>query len=146
MPVATIGLFALALVVVALAFGIQRLVGDGDDSTISPADAVATRDTLNKTRTAQAGGGGQTQQPTTPQTQQPGQTTTPGPTGTGTANRTATTTGTAGSGRTYKVKSGDSCFSIAQDNGVTLEALLRANNLTEADCTRLAVDQELKLP
>lgn len=31
MPVATIGLFALAIVIVALAFAIQRLVGDGDD-------------------------------------------------------------------------------------------------------------------
>lgn len=146
MPVATIGLFALALVVVLLAFGIQRLVGGGDDNTVSPADAVATRDALNKTRTAQAGGNGQTQPPATQQTQQPGTTQTPGATQTGTANRTTTATGTAGAGRTYKVKSGDSCFSIALDHNVTLQALLDANKLTEADCTRLAVDQELKIP
>lgn len=141
MPVATIGLFALALVVVGLAFGIQSLVGDGGDNGISPADAVATRDALNKTKTAQAS----TQAPGQTQTQQPGQSVTPG---TGTpANRTPSVTGTAGAGgKTYTVKSGDTCGSIAQDKGVTLAALLQANNLTEDDCRRLAVDQILKIP
>jgi len=145
MPVATIGLFALALVVVGLAFGIQSLVGDGGDNGVSPADAVATRDALNKTKTAQATGGTQTQAPGQTQTQQPGQSVTPG-TGTPT-NRTPSASGTPGTGaKTYTVKSGDTCGSIAQNNGVTLAALLQANNLTEDDCRRLAVDQILKIP
>lgn len=149
MPVATIGLFALAIVVVALAFAIQRLVGDGDTSSVSPADAVATRDALNKTRTAQAGGGNQTQPPQTTQTQQPAGSQTPGASQTGTVSRTttATTSGTPGSGaKTYTVKSGDTCGGIAEANGTTLAALLVANNLTEAACTTLAVGQILKLP
>ncbi|MEO8539998.1 MAG: LysM domain-containing protein [bacterium] len=147
MPVATIGLFALAIVVVALAFAIQRLVGNGDDSSQSPADAVATRDATNKTRTAQAGGGStQTQAPSTTQTQQPG---TPGASQTGTASRTttATTSGTPGAGgKTYVVKAGDFCGTIAQDQGVTLAALLAANNMTEPDCNTLAVGRTLKIP
>lgn len=148
MPVATIGLFALAIVIVALAFAIQRLVGDGDDGGISPADSVATRDALNKTRTAQAGNGNQTTAPTA-QTQQPGGSQTPSASQTGTASRTTTATasGTAGSGaKTYIVKAGDFCGTIAQTQGITLAALLAANNMTEDDCTRLAVGQTLKLP
>lgn len=148
MPVATIGLFALAIVVVALAFAIQRLVGDDDNSSVSPADAVATRDALNKTRTAQAGGGNQTQPPQTTQTQQPAGSQTPGASQTGTASRTttATTSGTPGTGKTYTVKSGDTCGAIAEANGITLAALLAANNLTEAACSTLAIGQILKLP
>ena len=148
MPVATIGLFALAIVIVALAFAIQRIVGNGDDSTVSPADSVATRDALNKTRTAQAGGGNQTQQPPTTQTQQPAGSQTPGASQTGTASRTTTATasGTASGSKTYTVKSGDTCGAIAEANGVTLAALLAANNLTEAACTTLAVGQQLKIP
>lgn len=147
MPVATIGLFALAIVIVALAFAIQRLVGDGDDGGLSPADSVATRDAVNKTRTAGAGNGNQTPAPTT-QTQQPGNQT-PSASQTGTASRTTTATasGTPGAGgKTYVVKAGDFCGTIAQSQGVTLAALLAANNMTEDDCTRLAVGQTLKIP
>jgi LysM repeat protein len=146
LPVATIGLFALAIVVVALAFIIQRVVDDGGGGTISPADAVATRDALNRTQTAQAASG-----TPTPPTQQPG-TQPPGTPRTGTpANGTRTpgagtpTPGGTG-GRTYTVAEGDTCFSIAQANGVSLQQLLQANNLTEDDCTRLAVGQQLRLP
>ncbi|GIW13524.1 MAG: hypothetical protein KatS3mg062_0963 [Tepidiforma sp.] len=148
LPVATIGLFALAIVIVAIAFVIQQVVDDGGGGTISPADAVATRDALNRTQTAQAAAG-----TPTPPTQQPGTQ----PAGTGTprtgtpaaGTRTpgaATATPGAGGGRTYTVSEGDTCFSIAQDNGVTLQELLQANNLTEDDCTRLAVGQELQIP
>lgn len=147
MPVATIGLFALAIVIVALAFAIQRLVGDGDDGGLSPADSVATRDAVNKTRTAQAGSGNQTTTPGS-QTQTPGSQT-PSASQTGTASRTTTATasGTPGaSGKTYVVKAGDFCGTIAQSQGVTLAALLAANNMTEDDCTRLAVGQTLKIP
>lgn len=147
MPVATIGLFALAIVIVALAFAIQRLVGDGDDGGLSPADSVATRDAVNKTRTASAAGGNQTTPPTT-QTQQPGNQTPPASqTGTASRTTTATASGTPGAGgKTYVVKAGDFCGTIAQAEGVTLAALLAANNMTEDDCTRLAVGQTLKIP
>lgn len=146
MPVATIGLFALALVIVGLAFAIQQLVGDGGDGGISPADSVATRDAVNKTRTAQAANG---TQPAATQTQQPGNNQTPGASQTGTASRTTTATasGTPGAGgKTYVVKAGDFCGTIAESNGVTLAALLAANNMSEDDCTRLAVGQTLKIP
>jgi LysM repeat protein len=145
MPVATIGLFALAIVVVILAFAIQRLVGDGGDGNISPADAVATKDALNKTQTAVAGAN-KTPQPGNSQTPQAGSQT-PGASQTGTASRTTTaTSGTPGATKSYTVKSGDTCGAIAEANGTTLAALLAANNMTEDDCTTLDVGQVLKLP
>jgi len=148
MPVATIGLFALAVVVVILAFVIQRVVGDGDDGTLQPADAVATRDALNKTRTAQAGGGDNTPAPTSA-TQQPGsQTVTPGTgtpgtprTGTATTSRTTTPGGT-----TYTIEEGDFCGTIAADFDITLEELLEANDMTEDDCLTLVIGEELIIP
>ncbi|QFG04349.1 LysM peptidoglycan-binding domain-containing protein [Tepidiforma bonchosmolovskayae] len=147
MPVATVGLFALAIVVVVIAFVIQQVVGDGGGGTISPADAVATRDALNRTQTAQAASGTPTPPTQQPGTQPPG---TPGTPRTGTPAVTRTPgagTATPGAGgRTYTVAQGDTCFSIAQANGVALADLLRVNNLTEDDCTRLAVGQQLKLP
>lgn len=151
MPVMTIGLFALALVVVGLAFAIQSLVDDDDGGGLSPADSVATSAAFDKTRTAQAGGGQQTQPPGQTQTQtgNPTQTGTRTP---GTAGPTATGTrtpgtGTPGSGgNTYKVQSGDFCSTIAEDHKVTLAALLQANNMTEADCNSLQIGQELKIP
>lgn len=143
MPVATIGLFALALVVVALAFAIQRIVGDDDGGEISPADVVATTAALNRTQTATAGGGNPTQPPATTQTQQPGQT----PGQTATVSRTpGAGTATAGAGaNTYTVEAGDTCGGIASDNGITLAALLAANNMTEDDCGSLDVGQVLQL-
>jgi LysM repeat protein len=147
MPVATIGLFALALVVIGLAFAIQQLVGDGGDEQISPADSVATKDALNKTKTSTAGGN-QTQPAQTQTTQQPGSSQTPNGSQTATGSRTTTPgTGTPGAGgKTYTVKSGDFCGTIAQDQGVTLQALLDANKMTEDDCTRLSIGQTLKIP
>jgi LysM repeat protein len=146
MPVATIGLFALAVVVIGLAFAIQQLVGDSGGDSQAPADAVATRDALNRTRTAQAGGGATT--PTTSTTQTPGNQTTGTP-----ANRTTTPTtrtpspgATNGTGTKYTVKDGDSCFAIAIAHDITLQELLDANDLTEDDCTRLNVGDELIIP
>ena len=141
MPVATIGLFALALIVVALAFAIQRVVGDGDDDDISPADVVATTAALNRTQTATAGGGNPTQPPATTQTQQPG--TTPGQTRTPGAG---SPTATGGGGDTYTVVAGDTCGAIASDNGVTLADLLEENDMTEADCNSLNVGDVLQIP
>ena len=59
MPVATIGLFALALVVIGLAFAVNQLVDNGSGNSISPADQVRTT-TAQKTQAAQ---GGQSTQP-----------------------------------------------------------------------------------
>jgi hypothetical protein len=81
MPVATIGLLGLAVVVIAVAFLVQRAVGDDDDS-LTPAERFETQDALRKTQQAGAGG------TTVPVTQPPG-TTTPG------APRTPGTPGTA---------------------------------------------------
>lgn len=148
MPVATIGLFALAVVVIVLAFAIQQLVGDSGGGDQSPADAVATKNALNQTATAQAGGTGTAQTPTT---QTPGNST-PGTPGTAATGTRPATTGTPspgatnGAGTRYTVKEGDSCFAIAADHGVTLQELLDANKLTEDDCTRLKVGDELIIP
>lgn len=144
MPVMTIGLFALAVVVIAIAFAIQNLTDDGDNSAISPGDSVATAAALAKTKTAEAGGTGQTPQVGTTQTPGTGQT----PAGSQTAAASKTPgTGTPSSGaKTYIVKSGDFCSTIADANGVTLQELLDANKMTEDDCTRLAVDQKLIIP
>lgn len=144
MPVATIGLFALALIVVALAFAIQRIVDDDDGGGIQPADVVATTAALNKTQTATAGGENPTQAPATTQTQQPVQT--PGQTPNATTRTPAAGTATtAAGGATYTVKAGDTCGGIASDNGVTLAALLAANQMSEADCSSLDVGQVLRL-
>ncbi len=146
MPVATIGLFALAIVVVGLAFLIQNLVGGGDDDEISPADTVATAAALNRTRTAQAGGGDQTQAPgqtTTPAgTRTPG---TPGASTTGTRPAGTQTPG-GGGGETYTIQAGDFCGSIADEFNVTLQELLDANDMTEADCSNLQPGDELNIP
>lgn len=152
MPVATIGLFALAVIVIALAFAINNLVGgNGDDSTPSSADVVATRAAQKATETARAGGG---QPPTQPaQTQQPGNLTPGAATATLAPGQTRTTTAVAGSAtpggaaaKTYTVKSGDTCGAIASANNVTLQQLLTANNKSEDDCTKLQVGDVLKLP
>lgn len=145
MPVATIGLFALAIVVIVLAFAIQQLVGDSGGGDQLPADAVATKNALNQTATAQAGGTGTAQTPTT---QTPGNGT-PGTAATGTQPATTQTPSpgaTNGTGTRYTVQEGDSCFAIAEANGITLQELLDANDLTEDDCTRLNVGDELIIP
>ena len=154
MPVATIALFAMAIVVIAIAFLIQQAVSDNGGSSLSVADAFAT--TRARTAAAQGGGQQQTQQPGG-QTQQPGQTAQPGQTqqpgqsvtpGTGTpATRTGTPgTGTPASGKTYTVKGGDTCSGIAVDNKITLQQLLDANNMKESDCTAIKPGDVLKLP
>jgi LysM repeat protein len=145
MPVMTIGLFALALVVIAIAFAIQNLTDDGDNSSISPAESLQTAAAVEKTQTAQAAGGGQTPAPGQSQTPATGQT--PGASQTTTGSRTpGTTTTPASNGTTYIVESGDFCGTIAAANGVTLQELLDANNMSEDDCLTLAVGQELKIP
>lgn len=141
MPVATIGLFAMAVVVILLAILIQQAVGGGggNSSKISAADVVATNAALK---------GQSTRPATTPvATGSPGiGTPNPGQTpGAGTPS--ATQSGTAAStSKTYTVKSGDTCAAIATATNITLQQLLDANKMTEGDCGALQIGQVLKLP
>ena len=139
MPAATIGLFALAIVIIGITIFILSSAG-GDDGQLSGADALATTQALSQTQQAQT--------PRVANTVVPGQTTQPGQTpGTPGTPRTATGSTTPGAGgREYEVKSGDFCSTIAEANNITLAALLQANNMTEDACTRLQVGQKLKLP
>ncbi len=145
MPILTIGLFALAAVVIVVAIFIQQAVSDdgGNGSQLSQADVVGTN--TARTQTARASGVQPTQQPG--QTLTPGANQTPG-TGTPQATRTGTPgTGTPGTGaKTYTVKAGDFCGTIATANNITVEQLLAANPDINKDCTNLAVGQILKLP
>lgn len=56
---------------------------------------------------------------------------------------TATVGGGTG-GTTYTVRSGDTLFTIAQQFGVTTQAIISANNLTNPD--RLSIGQQLIIP
>ncbi|MCC6420681.1 MAG: LysM peptidoglycan-binding domain-containing protein [Gemmataceae bacterium] len=51
----------------------------------------------------------------------------------------------AGGGKTYTVKSGDTCDAIARNHGVELPKLIAANNL-DADCRSLQPGQVLRIP
>ncbi|MEX0783939.1 MAG: LysM peptidoglycan-binding domain-containing protein [Dehalococcoidia bacterium] len=139
MPAATIGLFALAIVLIAIAFLINRAVDDdGGSGNLSQADAFGTADA---NRTAQAAANqtpGQTQQNETPAGTQPAN-------GTQTPGTTQTTTASAG-GDEYTVVAGDTCSGIAEDNDVTLSDLLEANDMTEEDCLNLQEGDTLTIP
>jgi LysM repeat protein len=50
----------------------------------------------------------------------------------------------AGATRTYLVKAGDTLSQIARDNSVSVDSLMRANNIS--DPRQLRVGQELKIP
>src|SRR5690606_1152794 len=82
LPAATIGLFVLAVVVVAIAFVIQSVVGGDDNGSINPADALATQNALR----SQTPGGAATGTTAAGETATPGNGTptgeTPGATGT----------------------------------------------------------------
>ena len=145
MPVATIGLFALALVVIGLAFAVNKLVDNGGNDTLSPADTVRTQ-TAQKTQAAQGQTTQPAGQPTGATNQTPGANQTPGNNQTP-ANKTpgATTTSTGG-GKTYVVQAGDTCGAIAAANNVTLAALEQANGLTDDTCPNIQVGQTLKIP
>lgn len=145
-PAMTIGLFLLAIVVIGIAIFINNAVGNdnGDDQTSGIISG------LDRTRTAQALAGTQ-QTPTQPparQTQaaQTRAATTPATSAATTTGAAGTTTGTAPAGRTYTVKSGDTCSGIATANNTTLAQLLAANNMVEADCPSLQVGRVLNLP
>jgi LysM repeat protein len=141
MPAATIGLFALAIVLIAIAFLINQAVDDDDgNAATNESDAFATQNAAAQ-QTAQA------------QTQTPAGNETPGGTGTPNGNQTpgtqtpgTTRTGTPGAGGEYTVVAGDTCSGIAEDNGVTLAELLEANDMTEDDCLTLDVGDKLTIP
>lgn len=145
MPVATIGLFVMAVVVIGIALLISQAVGDDDGgqgaydpgvlaTTAAQKTAQAAKTTTGSSPTQATG----SRTPTAPQT--PG---TPGTPGTATTTRT----GTPGAGgKTYKVVAGDTCGGIATAHDITLEQLLKANGMTEDDCATLQIGQELKLP
>lgn len=137
MPVATIGLFALALVVVGLAFWIDNTVGSGKGSDPPQVAQFATQTALaNAARTQQPG---QTQQPANSATAN-AQATSQAKTPTGSA------TAPANGAKSHTVKAGEYCITIAEANNVSLEALLQANNMSETDCNELKIGQVLKLP
>jgi LysM repeat protein len=146
MPVATIGLFTMAIVVVAIAYMISQLVGGGGNSQLSPADTVATQAAL-RTQTPTSGQG--QLPPVTQSPQAGGGQTTPvanqTPTTPGAGTTPARTTPAAG-GQLHRVESGEFCGSIADKYDITLQQLLTANNMTEDDCTSLQIGQELKIP
>ncbi|MCS6841763.1 MAG: LysM peptidoglycan-binding domain-containing protein [Roseiflexus sp.] len=74
-------------------------------------------------------------------------TATPEPTAAPTATPEPTATPTQQTGlRRYVVQPGDTLRAIAERNGVTVEALLRANNLTPAAADNLRIGQELIIP
>jgi LysM repeat protein len=143
MPVATVGLFVLAIVVIVLAFAIQHFAGGDGGSSLTAAERFATTQAVNGTANA-----GKQTQPAGTTTAAANQTA-----GAGTAtNKTpaaggSTTTAVAGgSAKTYTVKSGDICSTIASDNGITLQQLEDANGLTDDSCRELNIGQVLKLP
>lgn len=147
MPAATIGLFVMAVVVIAIAFLIQRAVNDDGGGKLSVSEQFQTAQAL-KTSAPGTPGGQQTLPPATQTalaTQSP-QGQTPGP-GTATTTRTGTPgTTTPGAGtKTYTVQAGDTCGKIASDNNITLQQLMTANNITNPDCP-INVGDVLKLP
>jgi LysM repeat protein len=48
--------------------------------------------------------------------------------------------------RSYTVKAGDNCASIAADNGITLEQLRTTNRSINADCSNLRIGDSLRIP
>ncbi|MFN0095093.1 MAG: LysM peptidoglycan-binding domain-containing protein [Dehalococcoidia bacterium] len=146
MPVATIGLFALAVVVILLAFWISSIVGGDDDDGISPADAQRTS---LAARTPTPGASTPTTRPGTPSATPNAATRTAQ--GTGTAAATGTVTGTpatgtpGANGNTYTVVAGDICGTIADKNNITVEQLRSLNPSIDAECTNLQLGQQLRV-
>ncbi len=145
MPAATIGLFTMAIVVVAIAYLVSQMVGGGDENGLSPADTVATQAAL-RTQTPQTAqtpvGGGAGETPRTGQTTTPAATAATTPTA---AAATATPT-TASGQRTHTVEAGEYCGTIAEQYDITVDELLEANDMTIDDCTSLQIGQELIIP
>lgn len=144
MPVATIGLFVMAVVVIGIALLISQAIGDDDGGQGAYDPGVLATTAAQKTAQAAKTPAGDATK--TPGTGTPATARTPTTPGTP-KTTTATTTGTPGaSGKTYKVVAGDTCGAIATAHNITLEQLLAVNGMTEDDCASLQIGQELKLP
>ncbi len=130
MPVATIGLFALAIVVVAIAFGITQLTNNGGNNTNNLGGLTgqtATATVPAQTTTVAAGGSATA----------PAGSTTP---------KASATASTTGGGGTYTVVSGDTCSGIAATNGITLDQLYGANGGADGKCANLNPGDVLTIP
>ncbi|KAA0239978.1 MAG: LysM domain-containing protein [Chloroflexi bacterium CFX7] len=90
----------------------------------------------------------QTRTPASGNTPSPGGTPTvaasPSPAGSASPSPSPSPGGTAVSGSTYIVKAGDTLWDLAVAWGVTVEAIVAANNLASPD--DLSIGQELKVP
>ncbi len=133
MRAATASLFILAAVVVAIAFVVNRQLGDDDPAPLAPA-ATAT-ETATPAATAVA---------TPTPTEAPART--PAPTPPPTPEPTPPPTPASAAGATYEIQAGDTCSGIAIANDVSLQALLDANDLTEEGCLTIQPGQELTIP
>lgn len=142
MPAATIGLFTMAIVVVAIAYLISQMVGGNGENALSPADTVATQAALRTQtpqteQTPQGGAGGET----------PAAAETPTPNGEATPAEATPAPTTATSGQqTHTVESGEFCGTIAEQYDITVDELIEANDMTLDDCRTLQVGQELIIP
>lgn len=136
MRAATASLFVLAAVVVAIAFIVNRQLGDDDTSPILP-DATETPTEAPATAA-----------PATPEPATPEATPTPAPTPppTPVATEPPPTPTPPPAAATYEIQPGDTCSGIAVAHDVTLQELLDANGLTEEDCLTIQPGQELTIP
>ncbi len=137
MRAATASLFVLAAVVVAIAFIVNRQLGDDDTSVVAPPPTEAP--------TAEATAAPSTPEPATPvATPTPAPTQPPTPAPTEPPATPAPTEAPAVS--TYEIQPGDTCSGIAVAHDVTLQELLDANGLTEEDCLTIQPGDELTIP
>ena len=139
MRAATVSLFVLAAVVVAIAFVVNRGLGDDDSAPVAP---VATEEATEAAATPVA-----TEEPTPVATPEP--TPTPEPTQESTPEPTPAPTEPPAAGGTYIVVAGDTCGAIATAHGITLDELIAANDdleLTEDGGCPIFPDQELTIP
>jgi hypothetical protein len=139
MPIATIGLFAFAMAILALAFLINRAVGgDDDDGALSQADRSASQ----FARTATESGGSGNETPTNDQT--PGNNQTPNGNATTPAGGATATPGNGGSD-TYTVVAGDNCGIIANKHSLTLEQFFDLNPDIDESCQNLNIGDEVRV-
>lgn len=140
MPVATIALFGLAVLVIAVAVLVTQLADGGDGDDLTQAEIFQTTQAQRTQAPAETTTATGATTPGTGPTQAGASPTTGTP-----AARTATIQPNGG-GTTHIVESGEFCSTIANLYDITLEELLEANDMTEDDCTSLQVDDELVIP
>lgn len=140
MPVATIALFGLAVLVIAVAVLVTQLADGGDGDDLTQAEIFQTTQAHRTQAPAETTTATGATTPGTGPTQAGASPTTGTP-----AARTATIQPNGG-GTTHIVESGEFCSTIANLYDITLEELLEANDMTEDDCTSLQVDDELVIP